>query len=247
MRKLLVEIICSSSLDCERAEGAGADRIELCAAIELGGLTASYGLVQAALARTKLPIIAMVRPRTGGFCYTKDEFDTMQRDIVVFRELGVHGVVFGVLTEDRQIDRVRCRQLVQLAGSLQTVFHRAFDVVADPSEALDVLIGLGVTRVLTSGGAQTAIQGAEAILQLRNAAKDRIEILPGSGIRSCNLQQLVVATGVDQIHLSAFEYATDPSMMGQVLCFNAAGIPESSYRTVSASKVAEIVSAASLI
>ncbi len=237
--KVVLELICSSAEDCVRAEQGGADRIELCAALELGGLTPSAGTLEQALRRTRLPIIAMVRPRTGGFSYTESEFEAMKIDVRRFRDMGAQGVVFGVLTKGRQVDVARTRELVEQAASIETVFHRAFDAVMNPFEALEALIQLKITRVLTSGQSPSAIEGAALIKQLLNQAAGRIELLPGGGLRAENLASFLVATCVSQVHMSAFETLPDPSMQGTPIEFNGRAVSEMSYRAVSDTLVSQ--------
>src|SRR5437764_13979019 len=135
MAKILLEICCGSIDDALQAQAGGADRIELCSALFLGGLTPSLGTLQYARQQLKIPIIAMVRPRGGGFCYTDAEFETMERDTGVAIGSGADGVVFGILTADGNIDRERTRRIRKIIGSKQAVFHRAFDVTPDPFAA----------------------------------------------------------------------------------------------------------------
>src|SRR5215471_11838018 len=139
-RKLLLEICCGSAADAWEAQQGGADRVELCSALFLGGLTPSLGAILEAKDRVKIPVMAMIRPRSGGFCYSKSDYAVMQRDVRVAVEQGADGIVFGVLRSDGRVDRERCAQLCNLALGRQTVFHRAFDVTPDPLEALDTLI-----------------------------------------------------------------------------------------------------------
>lgn len=209
--KLLIESVACSADDCVEAEAGGADRIELCSALMLGGLTPSLGTVIEARAATALPIVSMIRPRAGGFCYTAREFATMLRDVDVAVEADVQGIVFGVLTEDGRIDEPRCRELVTRAAGRHTVFHRAFDVVPDPIQALEILVELGVTRVLTSGREPTALAGAAVIRDVAQRAAGRIDILPGGGIREETVAAVLERTGLHQVHLGPFTRRPDPS------------------------------------
>ena len=208
---ILLEIIATSAEDCATIERHGGERIELCAALALGGLTPSAGLVAAARAATVLPIMMMLRPREGGFCYTNSEVATLLRDLELGMAHQVDGFVFGCLCEDGTIDRARTRQIVERAGGRQTVFHRAFDVTPDPLAALETLVDLGVTRVLTSGQQPTAQAGADLIRTLVERAAGRIEILPGSGVKPENVADLLRRTGATQIHASASGVRLDPS------------------------------------
>jgi copper homeostasis protein len=163
---ILLEIIATAADDCAAIEQAGGDRIELCSALTLGGLTPSAALVQRARETTQLPIMMMLRPRAGGFCYSAAEFTQMALDLKFGLAAGVDGFVFGCLNADGTVDQRRTAHLVKLAAGRQTVFHRAFDVTPDPFAALESLIALGVTRILTSGQQPTAWEGADLIQQL---------------------------------------------------------------------------------
>jgi len=208
---ILLEAVCCSALDCEEAEAGGADRVELCAAIEVGGLTPSLGLLQEARARTRLPIMCMIRPRAGAFCYDDAEFATMRRDVALARAHGANGVVFGVLSSDGAIDVGRMRQLVEDGGPLETVCHRAFDVTPDAFAALEALAECGIRRVLTSGQARAALEGAALVAALVRQGADRVEILAGGGIRAGNVVAVVRATGVTQVHGGLFVLRDDLS------------------------------------
>lgn len=211
MPGILLEICCGSIDDALQAQAGGADRIELCSALFLGGLTPSLGTIQYARAQLTIPIIAMVRPRGGGFCYTDAEFATMEHDVEAALEQGADGVVFGILTEEGTIDRKRTQRICDIAANKQTVFHRAFDVTPDPFVAMDQLVDLGITRILTSGQQDTVPEGADLIRRLIEYAADRIEVLPGGGIKPHNLEDVIAKTGCKQIHLTAFKTASDTS------------------------------------
>src|SRR4051812_14577749 len=211
MAKILLEICCGSIDDALQAQAGGADRIELCSALFLGGLTPSLGTLQYGRQQLHIPIIAMVRPRGGGFCYTDAEFATMERDAEAAVANGADGVVFGILTAEGHVDRGRTRRLRQIIGAKQAVFHRAFDVTPDPLTALDELVDLGITRILTSGQQDTVPEGVDLIRRLIEHAQDRIEILPGGGIKPFNLPDVLAKTGCKQVHLTAFKTASDPS------------------------------------
>lgn len=183
---MIVEAVCCSAEDCTAAASAGASRIELCTAIELGGLTPSLALLEQAKALCRIPIMAMLRPRAGGFVYTKSEVQTMSRDLDLLE--AADGFVFGVLSDRHEIDVDACKVLCPQCGDREKVFHRAFDLLADPFDSLEKLIDLGFDRILTSGQARTAEEGITRLERLHEAAKSRIEILPGGGIRSTNAQ-----------------------------------------------------------
>jgi copper homeostasis protein len=157
-------------------------------------------LVAAVLDKTTLPVFAMIRPRGGGFVYSDDEIEEMLRDIEHVRRTRVAGIVTGVLTPDARVDVKRTRVLVSAAAGLPVTFHKAFDSTANLPEALEQLIRVGVSRVLTSGGAPTAFEGASAIADLVGQARDRIAIIAGGGIRDHNVRELIVRTGVREVH-----------------------------------------------
>ncbi len=211
MAGILLEIVASTVEDCIAAENGGADRIELCAAIATGGLTPSLGTLIEVKKRVRIPLMAMVRPRAGGFCYSEEDFAVMRRDAALLIENGADGIVFGILHADVGVDTKRCGEMVAIAGDRQTVFHRAFDVVGDPLRALEELVDLGFTRFLTSGQKETAYEGRELIQRLIQQAERRIEVLPGGKVRAHNVFELVEATGCTQVHMTAFSAQTETS------------------------------------
>ena len=201
-KKFTLEICTASVDDCVTAQAGGADRIELNSALMLGGLTPSLGTTRETLRAVRTPIIVMIRPRPGGFCYSANEFAVMQRDLELALAEGAHGIAFGILKEDGAIDRPRCEQIIRQAGRSQIVFHRAFDVVPEPLAALEQLIDLGVTRVMTSGQEASAYNGAANIAAFRLRAAGRIEVLPAGGINRFTLADVLARTGCDQVHCS---------------------------------------------
>jgi copper homeostasis protein len=242
MENVLLEICCGSLDDALEAEGGGADRVELCSALFLGGLTPSFGTIIEAKARLNIPIMVMIRPRGGGFCYTKAEMAVMEQDTVLAVERGADGIVFGILNQDGTIDLDRSKRILKLVGGRQAVFHRAFDVTPDPLKSLDQLVDLGVTRILTSGQEDTGPEGAPLIKRLIDYAGDRIEILPGGGIKPHNLQQMVQFTGCKQVHLAAFGVERDPSTQARPLVTfgGALHLPEDQYNVTDRSLVRRI-------
>jgi copper homeostasis protein len=211
MAQVLLEICCGSIDDALEAEKGGAERVELCSALFLGGLTPSVGTIQEAKRRLKIPIIVMVRPRAGGFAYSEAEMASMERDTEAAVENGADGIVVGILQSDGKVDVARCHRIRRLIGTRQAVFHRAFDVTPDPFEALEQLVDLGFTRVLTSGQKDSVPEGVELIKKLIERASDRIEILPGGGIQDWNLKEVVERTGCQQVHMTAWGTASDTS------------------------------------
>lgn len=201
MKRITLEVAVTTADEARRAAGAGADRLELCAALEVGGVTPSPGTFLEVRAAVRIPAYVLLRPRPGGFVYSDAEFASLKRDAEWFLSHGADGIVFGMLTPGGQIDRIRCAELVRLARG-KAVFHRAFDFLHDQPAALEELIELGFERVLTGGGAATAGEGAAEIARLVRRAGGRIDILPGGGIRPENVGELLRVTGCDQVHAS---------------------------------------------
>lgn len=201
MRSVLVEIVAQTPDDAHVVQRAGADRIELCAALEVGGITPSPGLFASVRAAVELPIAVMIRPRSGDFTYSPAEVDAMATDVRAFAAQGVDALVFGCLRESGEIDVDACARLVAAAGETPCVFHRGFDQAPDPQKALDVLIELGFARVLTAGGRSTALESAETLRRLVEHAAGGIEILVGGGVRAGNVAEVVARTGTSQVHL----------------------------------------------
>jgi copper homeostasis protein len=196
--------ICVDSLDSviACAEG-GADRIELCAGLIEGGTTPSAGTLVQARSLFSGEIAMMIRPRGGDFVYSPEEVACMAADIELARDLGADAVVFGCLTPDGSIDLPAVETLLEACNGFPAVFHRAFDVSLNLDSSLELLIELGFERVLTSGGKPSVMDALEIIAGLVEQANDRIDILPGGGIKAADVATVLKATGVDQIHLSA--------------------------------------------
>jgi copper homeostasis protein len=197
---VLVEAAVDSLDDALAAVEGGADRLELCADLLVGGTTPDRALIAEVLERVEIPVLVMIRPRGGSFVYTSAELERMRRDIGIALELGAAGVVLGVLDGTKRIEVEQTRSLVRLAAGAPVTFHRAFDRTLDLLAALDTLISIGVTRVLTSGGAATASEGADTLAALVAHAAGRIEILAGGGIRAVNARDIVHRTGVKEVH-----------------------------------------------
>jgi copper homeostasis protein len=196
----LLEISVETAEAAVAAERGGARRIELCAELRLGGLTPGEELMRQAREQVRLPIFAMIRPRTGDFTHSPEEIAHMRRAIATAKRLGMDGVVLGLLTEDRRVDVERTRELVKLAQPLPVTFHRAFDDVADLDAALEDVIATGAARILTSGGAPTAPQGLGALAKLVAAAGNRIAIVPGSGVNASNILEVAQHTQAHEFH-----------------------------------------------
>ncbi|MFN0177501.1 MAG: copper homeostasis protein CutC [Gemmatimonadales bacterium] len=203
----LVEVAVDTAEAAEAAWSVGADRLELCQALEVGGLTPSAGLLEAVVAAAKGPVFVMIRLRPGDFVLGPGELDAMMADIVHARRAGAAGVVLGALTPDGGIDRGAMARLVEVAEGLPVTFHRAFDRVSTP-DALAALARLGVTRVLTAGGGGTAFDGRVRLEQLRRAGAP--VVVAGGGIVADTVVELVESTGVTEVHLSGVRAAVPP-------------------------------------
>lgn len=202
MRRLL-EIACDGVGSALAAQAGGADRVELFADLASGGLTPSHGTLAVARDRVRLPLFVLVRPRAGDFLYSGWEVDTMLDDIRHCRALGADGVVVGALTADGDVDEPLCRAMVVAAGPLQVTFHRAFDAARDPQAALEQVIALGCTRVLSSGGQASAMRGAQALARTVTQAAGRIGVIAGAGITPDTVVGIAVRTGCRELHASA--------------------------------------------
>jgi copper homeostasis protein len=215
MKKILVEVCCGSADDVIEAKKAGADRVELNSDLFHGGLTPTVGSLLVAKRETGMKIMTMIRPREGGFCYTEAEFAVAIEDTKQLLANGSDGLVFGFLHTDGTIDVKRTAILANLAYSAgkEAVFHRAIDVVPDWKQALDLLIDLNITRVLTSGQEADVSNGTETVREMIRYAAGRIQILPGAGITARNYQRIVAETGTDQIHLAAHRSVADTSVL----------------------------------
>jgi copper homeostasis protein len=198
-----IEIACFDIESAIIASKAGADRIELCDQLSLGGTTPSWQSLIDAKEKINTDIFVMIRPRGGDFCYDEEEFEQMKNDIVSFKKLGVLGFVFGILTRDGQIDIERNRDLIHFAYPFHCTFHRAFDRTIDIFESLEVLIKLGFQNVLTSGGESDVKKGFKNLKQLVIQANNRICVMPGGGVRSSNIKDLSNYTNAVYFHSSA--------------------------------------------
>lgn len=196
--------ICIDSLASARAAAAGgADRVELCANLPEGGTTPSAGMIRAVRAAFSGGLMVIIRPRGYDFLFEEGEVDAMLEDIRVAREAGADGVVIGCLTADGQVDVDRCRRLVEAAAGLDVTFHRAFDMSRDLGEALEAIVSLGIRRILSSGGRPDVPAGVPVLAGLVKQAAGRVSIMPGGGVTEDNAAEVVRATGVRELHLSA--------------------------------------------
>ncbi|MCO6005947.1 copper homeostasis protein CutC [Actinoallomurus purpureus] len=201
------EICLASADDVAAAVDAGADRVELCAALFEGGITPSIGMIEQAVAAAagRIKVHVIIRPRGGDFVYGPAEAAVMLRDIAAVKAAGADGVVIGALTPDAEIDTELCARLVEAARPLSVTFHRAYDVTRDPEAAFEDVIGLGVDRLLTSGAAPTALEGADLIARLVEKAAARIVILPAGGINERTAARVAEQTGAQELHFTASE------------------------------------------
>jgi copper homeostasis protein len=238
-----VEICVDSAGGAFAAERGGADRVELCNNLLEGGTTPSAGCIRVARRGLKLGLQVIVRPRGGDFLYSDEEMEVMREDVRMARELGADGVVIGCLTAEGDIDRARTGELIELARPLNVTFHRAFDMCREPRQALEVLIGLGVERVLTSGQEASCLEGLDLIAALHKLAAGRIIIMPGGGITPANVQRIVAATGVTEVHLSARGPVQSGMIHRNPRVFMGGTLrpPEFSWRTTDSAAVQSVV------
>lgn len=198
----IIEIATADFTTTKSAVEGGADRIELCAALTEGGITASYGTIKKCRETFQVQLYPIIRTRSGDFLYSDEEFEIMMNDVKFCKELGCDGVVIGLLNKDGSIDIKRTSKLIELAYPLEVTFHRAFDRCKDPFEAMEQLIELGCQRILTSGQQPAAPEGMDLIMQLVKAADERIIIMPGSGVRKENIKELAEKTQATEFHSS---------------------------------------------
>ncbi|MEM6719064.1 MAG: copper homeostasis protein CutC [Bacteroidota bacterium] len=201
---MLLEICANSYQSAMNAEKAGAQRIELCSELAVGGITPSYGLLTKVMQDVQIPVHVLIRPRSGDFTYSDAEFEIMKANIQLCKELGCEGIVSGVLHADFTIDKARTKELIELSNPMTFTFHRAFDWTSNPKEAIRMLVELGVDRILTSGQAASAEKGIELLMELQTIARENLIIMPGGGINPENVG-LFKAHGFNEIHCSATE------------------------------------------
>jgi copper homeostasis protein len=211
MSEPVVLEICADSVDSAvAAQCGGARRVELCSNLLEGGVTPSAGLIATVGRKLSIDLYVMIRPRGGDFCYTPEEFETMEKDVLMAKQLGANGIVVGILREDGDVDVARTRCLVEMARPLRTTFHRAFDMSRELSKSLEDVIKTGADRVLTSGGEQKAEDGIRAIAKLVKNADQRIALMVGGGITRSNVHRVIEATHVREIHASMRVHVPSP-------------------------------------
>ena len=236
--------ICAYSVESVMlAEAASADRVELCAGRLEGGTTPSFGMIQLALQYKNIKVFPILRPRGGDFCYSKDEFNEMLIDLESMKQQGAPGIVTGVLLPNGRLDLERMRQLKEAAGNMEFCVHRAIDMSYNPFETLQELIDLGVTRVLSSGAANTALEGIEVLMKLVVQAENRIQLMAGSGVSAAQIPELWKA-GIRHFHASASSF--QPSKMNvrnpSILMGKEGDIDEYAIQVASADKISEMKS-----
>ncbi|MGB4985289.1 MAG: copper homeostasis protein CutC [Erysipelotrichaceae bacterium] len=229
--KKIVEICCGSYLDALNAHKGNADRIELNSALHLGGLTPSVGTLQLVKNNTNLKTIVMVRPRGAGFNYNDEDFITMKLDTKIMLENGADGIAFGILDEVGNIDIERTKEIIDIIKTYQkeVVFHRAFDCVNDPHQAIQQLIDLKVDRVLTSGLQNKAIEGIDLLTELQAKYGAKIEILIGSGINHTNALEIMNKTNINQIHSSCKSWIVDETTTKNSVSYAYGGKEKTNY------------------
>jgi copper homeostasis protein len=204
MKEILIEAAVDSVEAAVAAVEAGAGRIELCADLDVGGLTPSAELMAEVRRRVEVPVFPMIRVRAGSFVYTAEAMEVMRGQLREMAGLGADGFVFGALTADLRVDQTATAEIVKEAGEFPVTFHRAFDRTPDLASSLEALMGLGVARVLTSGGKERAAQGMSALAGLVRQADGRIGILAGGGVSWTNICEVVEVTGVAEVHARCY-------------------------------------------
>ena len=202
---ITVEICTPSRQSAEAAKAGGAQRVELCRDLEVGGLTPSAEDIEYCVRTLGLRTHVLVRPRPGDFCYSEAEVAEIERTVMQCKALGAYAVVVGFLTADGRVDVALTRRIAQLAAPMEVTFHRAFDRCRDPRQALEQIISLGFDRILTSGAQPTAEQGISLLKELHDQAADRIIILAGCGVNEGNIRKIHEQTGIREFHFSARE------------------------------------------
>lgn len=237
----MLEICIDSVASAKAAQEGGADRVELCANLPEGGTTPSAGIIRAVRSVFTGGLMVIIRPRGYDFLYSEEETDAMLHDIHVARDAGADGVVIGCLTDDGRVDLEKCHRLVAAAGTLDLTFHRAFDMSRDLNEALEDIISLGISRVLSSGGKADVPAGIKVLADLVQQAAGRISIMPGGGVTEKNIGEIASATGVIEAHLSARHPVDGGMKFFNRDCYMGSFSKENEYswREASCKKIAE--------
>lgn len=242
-----IEICAQSLTSAVAAQEGGASRIELCTALEVGGLTPSPATMLAAKRLLTIPVCVLIRPRPGDFIYSDLEFENIKQDVEWCKQNGMDGVVVGILTKEGTIDVPKMRELAEIARPMQVVCHRAFDQTPDPYAALEQLIALGFDRVLTSGQAKNVVVGRDILRGLVEQANGRITIMPGNGVNEDNIAELISYTRATDFHTSAKYVVKSPMPTFQdSVSFNLDGGRENDYFETDVELVKKIVAIAQL-
>lgn len=212
-----IEIACFNLESKTLAQKAGADRVELCANISVGGTTPSIEIIKQAREHLTIDMYVMIRPRGGNFVYSEAELEQMKSDIENIKELDVNGFVFGILKEDKTINIEQNKALVELAKPFPCSFHRAFDAVSNYEQALEDVISCGFSTLLTSGTFSNVMEGKEVLKKLVEQAKNRIEIMPGGGLRSSNISELNQIVNTNWYHSSAITDGTEIANSNEII------------------------------
>ena len=212
-----IEIACFNFESALLAQKAGADRVELCANISVGGTTPSIEIIQQARKNLTIDFYVMIRPRGGNFVYSELELDQMKSEIETIKKLDVNGFVFGILNEDKTINIEQNKALVELASPFPCTFHRSFDAVSNYEQALEDVIDCGFSTLLTSGTFSNVMEGKEVLKKLVEQAKNRIEIMPGGGLRSTNISELNQIVNANWYHSSAITDGTEIANWNEII------------------------------
>ena len=197
---MIKEVCVESFSEALAAEKRGADRIELCDNLYLGGTTPSYGTIKMAMEKLSIPAFPIIRPRGGSFYYSKEEIEIMKEDIKICKSLGAKGVVLGVLTADNKVDFETLKELVDLASPMEVTFHKAVDELENPVEVIDRFVEIGVKRILSSGTKETALEGKNILNAMIKKADNRIIILIAGKVTNDNLDEVVAAIPSTEYH-----------------------------------------------
>jgi copper homeostasis protein len=210
--QVLIEVCVDSVASAVAAERGGAARVELCSDLVEGGVTPSAGLIEVVRGKISIGLQVIIRPRGGDFCYASEEFEIMQKDIALAKELGADSVVFGVLDAKGHVDMRRTQELIDQARPMRVTFHRAFDMSADLFRSLEDVCATGADRLLTSGGEPDCLQGAETIARLVEASRGRITIMACGSIAHENVAEILERTGVSEIHVGLSALVASPML-----------------------------------
>lgn len=212
-----LEIACFNLESALIAQENGADRVELCAEINLGGTTPNFETIKKAEENLSIDVYVMIRPRGGNFVYSKEEFQQMKSEIATIKKLNVNGFVFGILNEDNSVNNEQNTELVNLAKPVPCTFHRAFDAVDNYKSALEDVISCRFSTILTSGTFPNVMEGKEVLKELVLQANNRITIVPGGGLRSTNITELNELVNANFYHSSAITDGSETANPNEII------------------------------